>query len=191
MTQTCVVGIDPGLTRCGIGVVCLQQHSAAIKPVAVDVIRTPIDTDIARRLLDISEGVSTILDRFQPDAVAIERVFTQHNRNTAVGTAMAAGVAAMEAARRDIPVTFYTPSEVKAAVSGNGHANKAQVTAMVTRILGLVEEPRPADAADSLAIAICHLWRNPLQHKFREIQPPSSVADAVGVLMTRTRSKEF
>ena len=91
MSQSCVVGIDPGLTRCGIGVVCLQQHSAAIKPVAVDVIRTPIDTDIARRLLDISEGVSTILDRFQPDAVAIERVFTQHNRNTAVGTAMAAG----------------------------------------------------------------------------------------------------
>ena len=120
MSQSCVVGIDPGLTRCGIGVVCLQQHSAAIKPVAVDVIRTPIDTDIERRLLDISEGVSTILDRFQSDAVAIERVFTQHNRNTAVGTAMAAGVAAMEAARRDIPVTFYTPSEVKAAVSGNG-----------------------------------------------------------------------
>lgn len=180
MTQTCVVGIDPGLTRCGIGVV-RRSGGTAVKPLAVDVVRTPADTDIAQRLLAVAEGVAAILDRYRPEAVAIERVFTQHNRNTAAGTAMAAGVAATEAARRSVPVTFYTPSEVKAAVSGNGRADKSQVTAMVTRILGLVEPPRPADAADALAIAICHLWRYPLQQKLRTTQPTSSLVDPVGV----------
>lgn len=179
MTQTCVVGIDPGLTRCGIGVV-RRDGGTAVKPLAVDVVRTPADTDIAQRLLAVSQGVAAVLDRYHPEAVAIERVFTQHNRNTAAGTAMAAGVAATEAARRSIPVTFYTPSEVKAAVSGNGRADKSQVTAMVTRILGLVEEPRPADAADALAIAICHLWRHPLQQRLRTAQPGSALTDPVG-----------
>lgn len=180
MTQTCVVGIDPGLTRCGVGVV-RRDGGTTLTPLAVEVIRTPTDTDIAHRLLTVAEGVAAVLDRYHPTAVAIERVFTQHNRTTVAGTAMAAGVAAVEAARRGIPVTFYTPSEVKAAVSGNGNADKSQVTAMVTRILGLVKEPRPADAADSLAIAICHLWRSPLQQKLGKAHPSHASRDPLGV----------
>ncbi len=103
------------------------------------------------------------MDRVRPDTVAIERMFSQQNVRTVMGTAQAAGVVALAAARRGIPVAWHTPSEVKAAVSGNGRADKAQVTAMVTRLLRLEQAPRPADAADALALAICHLWRAPLQ----------------------------
>lgn len=177
MAQLCVVGIDPGLTRCGVGVVAINTQRQ-VRPLAVDVIRTPSESAIATRLLKVSEGVARVLDRYHPDEVAIERVFLQHNKGTAAGTAMAAGVAALEAAKRGIPVTFYTPSQVKSSVTNNGKADKAQVTAMVTRILGLVEEPRPADAADALAIAICHLWCTPLQQKLRV----SSAQDPVGIV---------
>jgi crossover junction endodeoxyribonuclease RuvC len=93
----------------------------------------------------------------------VERVFSQYNVRTAMGTAQAGGVVALAAARRNLPVTFHTPSEVKAAVTGSGRADKAQVTTMVTRLLGLSAEPRPADAADALALAICHLWRMPMR----------------------------
>lgn len=177
MAQRCVVGIDPGLTRCGVGVVAVDGRQD-LRPLAVDVIRTSAQAEISTRLLSVSKGVAQILDRFNPYAVAIERVFTQHNKGTAAGTAMAAGVAAVEAARRGIPVTFYTPNQVKSSVSGNGRADKAQVTSMVTRILGLVQEPKPADAADALAIAICHLWRTPLEEKLRR----SSPQDPVGIV---------
>lgn len=184
MTLPCVVGIDPGLTRCGVGVVAVSDRQD-LRPLAVDVIRTSAEMEISERLLSVSKGVARILDRFNPYAVAIERVFTQHNKGTAAGTAMAAGVAAVEAARRSIPVTFYTPSQVKSSVSGNGKANKAQVTSMVTRILGLVAEPKPADAADALAIAICHLWCTPLQDRLRL----SSPQDPVGIVQA-TREKD-
>jgi crossover junction endodeoxyribonuclease RuvC len=105
------------------------------------------------------------LDRHRPDVVAVERVFSQYNVRTAMGTAQAGGVVALAAARRDLPVTFHTPSEVKAAVTGSGRADKAQVTTMVTKLLGLSSEPRPADAADALALAICHLWRMPMRDR--------------------------
>ena len=105
------------------------------------------------------------MDRHQPNTVAIERMFSQHNVRTVMGTAQAAGVVALAAARRGIPVAWHTPSEVKAAVSGNGNADKAQVTAMVTRLLGLADAPRSADAADALALAICHLWRSGMQSR--------------------------
>ena len=99
------------------------------------------------------------LDEHGPDVVAVERVFSQHNVGTVMGTAQAAGLAMVAAARRGVPVALHTPTEVKAAVTGSGRADKAQVATMVTRILGLDEAPRPADAADALALAICHLWR--------------------------------
>ena len=102
------------------------------------------------------------MDTQQPDVVAIERVFSNQNANTVMGTAQAGGVVALAAARRGIDVDWHTPSEVKAAVSGNGNADKAQVTAMVTRILALQPKPKPADAADALALAICHCWRAPM-----------------------------
>ena len=154
-----VLGVDPGLTRCGLGVVeGLRGRSVSL--VAVDVVRTPPGDDLGLRLLGIAEAVEGWLDQVRPDVVAVERVFSQHNVRTVMGTAQAAGVALLAAARRGIPVAVHTPSEVKAAVTGDGRAGKAQVTAMVTRILALPEAPRPADAADALALAICHLWRD-------------------------------
>jgi crossover junction endodeoxyribonuclease RuvC len=159
-----VLGVDPGLTRCGVGVV----DGGAGKPprlVHVEVVRTPADADIAHRLMLVADGVEAAMDRHKPDVVAVERVFSQHNVRTVMGTAQAAGVVALAAARRGIPVAWHTPSEVKAAVSGNGAADKGQVTTMVTRLLRLDAAPRPADAADALALAICHLWRSPMQAK--------------------------
>ena len=153
-----VLGVDPGLTRCGVGVVD-GAPGRRLTLVHVDVVRTPADLDLAERLLMLERGIGAILDATQPDAVAVERVFAQHNVRTVMGTAQAGAVAIVAEARRGIPVALHTPSEVKAAVTGSGRADKAQVGAMVTRLLSLAEAPRPADAADALALAICHLWR--------------------------------
>jgi crossover junction endodeoxyribonuclease RuvC len=154
-----VLGVDPGLTRCGLGVVDGLPGRRAVL-VAVDVIRTSADADLAHRLLGISEAIEGWLEQVRPDVVAVERVFSQNNVATVMGTAQAAGVAVLAAARLGIPVVMHTPSEVKAAVTGSGRAGKDQVANMVTRILSLSERPRPADAADALALAICHLWRD-------------------------------
>ena len=153
-----VLGIDPGLTRCGLGVVDgLPGRQPRL--VAVDVIRTPVELDVARRLVVIEEVVDVWISTHRPTAVAIERVFAQHNVQTVMGTAQAAGVAMLVAGRRGVAVTLHTPSEVKAAITGSGRAAKDQVGAMVARILKLDDVPRPADAADALALAICHVWR--------------------------------
>ena len=159
-----VLGVDPGLTRCGLGVVD-GGTGRTVSCVAVDVVRAPVDDTLERRLLAVADGVERWLDTYRPEVVAIERVFSQHNVRTAMGTAQAGGVVALSAARRGLPVVFHTPSEVKAAVTGSGRADKAQVTGMVTRLLGLTEAPRPADAADALALAICHLWRQPMRDR--------------------------
>ncbi len=129
--------------------------------VAAGVARTPPSADIAARLLALEEEIDCWLTEHHPDAVAVERVFSQHNVRTVMGTAQAGAVAVLCAARRGLPVTLHTPSEVKAAVTGSGRADKAQVTAMVMRLLRLADPPRPADTADALALAICHLWRGP------------------------------
>lgn len=153
-----VLGIDPGLTRCGIGVVDVAPNRSATL-VHVEVVRTPSDERLERRMLAIARAIERCLDEFDPAAVAIERMFAQQNLRTVMGTAQASGVALLAAAARDIPVGLHTPSEVKLAITGYGSADKRQVTAMVTRVLGLAERPKPADAADALAIAICHAWR--------------------------------
>lgn len=153
-----VLGVDPGLTRCGLGVVDSQRPGQA-SLVAVGVIRTPPTDDIGLRLRAIDAAMDEWLDTYRPDAVAVERVFSQSNLRTVMGTAQAGGVAIAAAARHGLPVVLHTPSEVKAAVTGSGRADKAQVTTMVTRLLRLSERPTPADAADALALAICHLWR--------------------------------
>jgi crossover junction endodeoxyribonuclease RuvC len=127
--------------------------------VDVGIVRTASDEDPARRLLAIEAEAERWLDRVAPNAVAVERVFSQHNVRTVMGTAQAAAVVMVAAARRGLPVATHTPSEVKAAVTGNGVAVKGQVEAMVMRLLGLTEPPRPADASDALALAICHVWR--------------------------------
>ncbi len=153
-----VLGVDPGLTRCGWGVVDgLPGRRARL--VAVGVVRTPADAPLAERLLAVAEGLEDVLARLLPDAVAVERVFARADVSTIMGTAQASGVAMMLAARAGLPVATHTPSEVKAAVTGEGRAGKEQVTTMVTRILELEERPKPADAADALALALCHLWR--------------------------------
>lgn len=153
-----VLGVDPGLTRCGVGVVDSLPGRRA-KLVDVGVVRTDADLSVDLRLLRVAERLDAWLDEHVPDVVAVERVFAQHNVSTVTGTAQVAGLAMLAAARRGVPVALHTPSEVKAAVTGSGRADKAQVTRMVTHILGLAEAPRPADAADALALAICHLWR--------------------------------
>jgi len=155
---TRVLGIDPGLTRCGFGVVDVAANRAA-RLVAVGVIRTDDASPIERRLLEIADGLDALFAEHSPDQAAVERVFAQHNVRTVMGTAQAAGLVLERAARRGVPVGMHTPSEVKAAVTGYGNADKRQVTAMVTRILGLDAPPTPADAADALALALCHAWR--------------------------------
>jgi len=153
-----VLGVDPGLTRCGLGVVDgLPGRQPRL--IAVDVVRTPAELDTARRLVLLEETLDAWMRDHRPTAVAIERVFAQHNVQTVMGTAQAAGVAMLVAARRGVPVTLHTPSEVKAAITGSGRAGKEQVGSMVSRILRLEQAPRPADAADALALAICHVWR--------------------------------
>jgi crossover junction endodeoxyribonuclease RuvC len=170
-----VLGVDPGLTRCGVGVVdgaagrrCSMVH--------VDVVRTPADADVGARLLALDLALAAAVAEFKPDVVAVERVFAQHNVRTVMGTAQASGVAIAVAARAGIPVALHTPSEVKAAVTGSGRAGKAQVTMMVTRLLGLATAPKPADAADSLALAICHLWRAPAQARIAAALADSGLA---------------
>lgn len=155
-----VMGIDPGLTRCGLSVVQAGK-GRAILPVSVGVVRTPSEAELTERLLRLSKAVGEWMDDYKPDMVAIERIFERGNVSTVMHTAHAVGVLVLAAAERNLPVYMYTPSEVKKAVSGNGRADKKQMTAMVTRILGLSEAPRPADAADALALAICHCWRAP------------------------------
>ncbi|WP_129337576.1 crossover junction endodeoxyribonuclease RuvC [Cellulomonas endophytica] len=153
-----VLGVDPGLTRCGLGVVDGLPGRRA-RMVAVGVAVSDPEVDVDHRLLRIGTVIEEWLEEHAPDAVAVERVFAQHNVRTVMGTAQVAGLAMVAAARRRIPVALHTPSEVKAAVTGSGRADKAQVQTMVTRLLDLDERPRPADAADALALAICHLWR--------------------------------
>ncbi|MDT9592517.1 crossover junction endodeoxyribonuclease RuvC [Nocardioides zeae] len=153
-----VLGIDPGLTRCGIGVVD-GRLGRPLTLVDVNVLRTSATEPIPVRLVTIERGVEAWIEEHRPDVVAIERVFARSDVSTVMGTAQASGVAMVVAARRGIPVALHTPSEVKAAVSGSGRAAKPQVGAMVARILRLDAPPKPADAADALALAITHVWR--------------------------------
>lgn len=158
-----VMGIDPGLTRCGLSVV-QAGAGRSVAPIAVGVVRTPPNLDLAHRLVRLSTAVEEWIADYTPDVVAIERVFERSNISTAMNTAHASGVLMLAAARSGLDVHLYTPSEVKKAISGDGRADKAQMTHMITRILGLAEAPQPADAADALALAVCHCWRGPLNH---------------------------
>jgi crossover junction endodeoxyribonuclease RuvC len=153
-----VLGVDPGLTRCGVGVVD-GFPGRQLSLVHVEVLRTPTTDELGVRLLTIAEGIESAIAQFRPDAVVVERVFAQQNLRTVTGTAQASGLALVAATRQGIRVALHTPSEVKAAITGSGTADKTQVTAMVMRILKLTTRPTPADAADALALAICHIWR--------------------------------
>ena len=157
-----VLGIDPGLTRCGMGVVD-GDVGRPLTLVDVNVLRTASSEPVPTRLVTIEKGIEAWIEEYAPDAVAVERVFARSDVSTIMGTAQASGIAMVVAARRGLPVALHTPSEVKAAVSGSGRADKAQVAAMVARILRLSAPPKPADAADALALAITHVWRGGAQ----------------------------
>lgn len=153
-----VLGVDPGLTRCGVAVID-GAPGRKVQLRYIGVLRTDADLPIESRLVELERGLEALVAEHAPDVVAVERVFSQHNVRTAMATAQAAAVALLVAARRGIDVALHTPTEVKAAVTGNGRADKSQVTAMVTRVLALSDAPKPADAADAAAIAICQAWR--------------------------------
>ena len=164
--MTRVFAVDPGLTRCGVAVVD-GGPGRALRMMHVDVISTDAGLPLAQRLLGIEVQVARIIAAHSPDIVAVERVFSQHNVASAMATAQAAAVVLLIGARSGLPTAQHTPTEVKAAVTGSGRADKAQVASMVTRLLGLAAPPRPVDATDALALAICHLWRMPMLERIR------------------------
>ena len=153
-----VLGVDPGLTRCGLGIV-ESGSSQKLVMVGVGVITTPSELELSQRLLALETELISWIKEFKPDVVAVERVFSQLNIRTAMSTGQAAGVALLIAARSGIPVAMHTPTEVKAAVTGSGRADKKQVALMVQKLLSLKEIPKPVDSTDALALAICHHWR--------------------------------
>ncbi len=159
-----VLGVDPGLTRCGVAVI-EGEPGRTLTVHHIGVLTTGATEEISARLAQIERGILELVTAFEPDVIAIERVFSQHNVRSAMGTAQAAAMALLIAGRLGLPIAMHTPTEVKAAVTGNGRADKEQVTAMVTRHLRLAEPPRPADAADAAAIAICQVWRGSAQRK--------------------------
>ena len=156
-----ILGVDPGLTRCGLGVVDVIGRKATL--VSVEVAATPSTWETPTRLAAIADALEAAIALHKPEAIALERVFAQNNVRTVMGTAQASGVVMLAAERAGLTVNLYTPSEVKAAVTGDGRAVKSQVGFMVAKILGLAEPPKPADAADALAIAITHGWRGRAQ----------------------------
>ncbi|MDH4658396.1 crossover junction endodeoxyribonuclease RuvC [Corynebacterium pyruviciproducens] len=155
-----VLGIDPGLTRCGLSIVQAGRGRTVI-PVAVGVARTPYKAAMGDRLKELYEAITEWIAEYKPDVVAMERLFERGEVSTVLHTAHAVGVLILAASQAGLDVHEYTPSQVKKAITGNGKADKKQMTAMVTRILGLENPPKPADAADALAIAITHCWRAP------------------------------
>ncbi len=158
-----MLGIDPGLTRCGVGVVDVARDRSA-RLVHVGVVRSDPGEPIERRLATIAAGIRAVIDEHGPTVMAVERVFSQHNRQSVMGTAQASGIALLIAGERGIAASTHTPTEVKAAVTGYGAADKRQVQTMIARILRLDEVPQPADAADALALALCHAWRGGTAH---------------------------
>ena len=153
-----VLGIDPGITRCGIGVVEVDDTRRA-SLVHYEVARSDAKLATHFRLRTIADAIDAAIETYQPQVVAIERVFAQDNLQSVTTTMQAMGAAMVCAGRAGLPLAVHTPSEVKAAVTGSGTAPKAQVQHMVARVLGMDKPPKPADAADALAIAICHAWR--------------------------------
>ena len=154
-----VLAVDPGLTRCGVAVVESGSDGKAYSLLA-GVIRTDPQDELAMRLRQVYDAVHEHLMQMNVDVLVVERVFSQNNVRTAMGTAQAAAVCMLAATQLNLPVHQHTPTEVKAAVTGSGRADKAQVAFMVGRILGLRELPKPVDATDALALGICHVWRS-------------------------------
>jgi crossover junction endodeoxyribonuclease RuvC len=163
-----VLGIDPGVSRCGYGAVAGRAAGGRSRgrdgeAVAYGVIRTPTEQPLPERLARLQAELEALIEEIGPSALAVERVLFQVNVRTAMSVGQASGLALATAARLGIPVVQYSPNEVKLAVAGYGNAEKLAVQTMVVRLLGLPEAPDSPDAADALALALCHLWGAPLR----------------------------
>jgi len=150
-----VIGIDPGLARLGYGVIRGDRGSAV--PLCYGCTETPAKARAGERLLEIYTGLVSLFDRYPPDALAVEKLFFSRNITSAMGVSEVRGIVLLAAEQRGVPVFEYTPTQVKQAVTGSGRADKVQVQQMITRLLRLPEVPQPDDAADALAIALCHI----------------------------------
>lgn len=181
-----ILGIDPGLTRCGIGLVELGK-ARKVTLVHVEVIRSDKEMDLESRIGIIGRELEEIIKKYKPDSIAIERVFSQANLSSVMGTAQISGVALYLANLHQIPVAMHTPTEVKAAVTGSGRANKAQIGEMVKRLLSLPEIPKPADASDALAIAICQAFRG--SSKVGDTYTPAQRAWHTASELAKSKSK--
>ena len=156
-----VLGIDPGLSRCGYGCIDASGGGRGAKAVAIGVVRTPVDAPVPDRLAELQRELRALIAELRPDAVAVERVFFQSNVRTAIGVAQASGLALAEAVNAGVAVAEYGPGQVKEAVAGWGAAGKDEVGRMVQVLLGLEVPLKPADAADAAAIALTHLAHAP------------------------------
>lgn len=183
-----VLGIDPGLSRCGYGAVA--GRAGAARAVSYGVITTPPTDPLPERLARLAAELEDLVAELRPCALSVERVLFQANARTAISVGQASGLALVAAARRGIPVAQYSPNEVKLAVAGHGGADKEQVQLMVTRLLHLGAVPRPPDAADALALALCHQWTEPLRGRVSASEPagaPTGFDRAVAAALRRER----
>lgn len=185
-----VLGIDPGLTRCGIGVID-GQRGRTPELLLADVVRTPAGMETGQRLAALERALVQVLAEYRPDALAVERVFARRDVSTIIGTAQAAGVVLLVGTRAGLAVAQHTPSEVKAAITGSGRADKAQVGQMVMRVLKLEAPPTPADAADAVALAVCHLWRAPALARIHEAQVRRDLAEGRARARARAAERRF
>ena len=162
-----VLGVDPGLTRCGLAIVDeLPGRKVLLKTVMV--FRTDATSDLSQRLLELDEALVKVIKEFKPDSVAVEQVFSQHNLKSVMGTAQASGLAILNAAKANCEVFTYTPTQVKASVTGSGKADKRQMGRMIQKICNLSSPLSPPDASDAVALAVCHLWRNSTVEKIKK-----------------------
>lgn len=182
-----VLGVDPGLTRCGVGII-ESNRSRKVSLVFVDTIHTSPDDDLQNRIRLIGDALEQAIKRFKPDAIALERVFAQQNLPSVMGVAQVSGVLLYLAAQANVAVRLHTPSEVKAAVTGSGRANKSQMGLAVAKILGLEEIPKPADSADALAVAIASAWRSSVQVAGDSTQTPAQQAWARAERASRAKN---
>lgn len=162
MANRLIMGVDPGLTRCGVGVI-REGARRSIDFVFVDTIKASIELPLQQRIAVVGNEIERLILEYRPDVIALERVFAQANLRSVMGVAQISGVVLYLAQKHGVAIHMHTPSEVKAAVTGSGRAAKAQIGEAVRRLLQLSEVPKPADSADALAIAITHAWRGVAQ----------------------------
>lgn len=182
-----VLGIDPGVSRCGYA--CIQKTTKGPHAIAIGVIRTSPDDELPQRLAELQHELRLLFDEYAPDALAIERVLFQNNARTAMSVGQASGLAMAEAASRRIEVAQYSPNEAKLAVAGHGGADKVQMQFMVKTLLGLDVVPKPADAADAAALALCHLAHLGLRRSLAGADRRDGDSRSAGVTSTDSRGR--